>query len=105
MSKRARGTDDDSSSSSSSSKKRAVSVATVDKWILDHDKTLNTATWLTYEKADRYHVARLVCGVCKRFTEKIKGSRNFSSAFIDGTSNRVHQASRIMPKVREPWYF
>ena len=29
-------------------------MATVDKWVLDHDKTLNTATWLTYEKFDRH---------------------------------------------------
>ena len=50
MSKRSRLTDDSSSSASSTSKKRLVSVATVDKWVLDHDKTLNTATWLTYEK-------------------------------------------------------
>ena len=75
MSKRLRVTDDDSSSSApSSSKKRVVSVATVDKWILDHDKILNTATWLSYEKADRHQVAKLVCTVCKRFEEKIKGS-------------------------------
>ena len=55
MSKRLRvleGADDSSfsASSSSSSKKRLVSLATVDKWILDHDKTLNTATWLNLRK-------------------------------------------------------
>ena len=88
MSKRSRLTDDDSSSSASStSKKRLVSVATVDKWVLDHDKTLNTATWLTYEKVDRHHMALLRCNVCKQFEERIKNSRNFSPAFIDGTSN------------------
>ena len=88
MSKHSRLTDDDSSSSASStSKKSLVSVATVDKWVLDHDKTLNTATWLAYEKVDRHHVALLRCSVCKRFEERIKNSRNFSPAFIDGTSN------------------
>ena len=46
MSKRSRLTDDSSSSASSTSKKRLASVATVDKWVLDHDKTLNTATWV-----------------------------------------------------------
>ena len=78
---------DSSSSAPSTSKKRAVSVATVDKWVLDHDKTLNMTTWLQYEKADRHHVALLRCSVCKRFEERIKSSRNFSPAFIDGTSN------------------
>ena len=88
MSKRSSVPDNDSSSSASStSKKRVVSVATVDEWVLDHDKTLNTATWLTYEKADRHHVALLLCSVCKRFEERIKKSRNFSPAFIDGTRN------------------
>ena len=75
MSKRSRLTDDDSSSSASStSKKRLVSVATVDKWVLDHDKALNTAIWLTYEKVDRHHVALLQCSVCKWFEERIKNS-------------------------------
>lgn len=88
MSKRSCALDDDSSSSASStSTKRLVSVATVDKWVLDHDKTLSTATWLIYQKADRHHVALLQCSVCKRFEERIKNSRNFSPAFIDGTSN------------------
>ena len=68
--------EDDSSSSSASftSKRRLVSVATVDKWVLDHDKTLNTATWLTYEKADRHHVSLLRCSICKRFEKRIKDS-------------------------------
>ena len=60
-------------------------MATVNKWILDHDKALNTATWLTYEEVDRHHVALLRCSVCKWF-KKIN-SRNFSPAFIDGTRN------------------
>ncbi len=63
------------------------STTTVDKWILDHDKDINTVTWLKYEKADRYHVALLKCTVCKRFVDKIRGSRNFSPAFVDGSAN------------------
>ena len=39
--------------------KRLLSIAAVDKWVLDHDKTLNTATWLTHEKADRRDVTLL----------------------------------------------
>ena len=75
MLKRSRLTDDDSSSSASStSKKRLVSMTTVDKWVLDHDKTLNTAIWLTYEKVDRHHMALLRCSVCKRFEEKLQPS-------------------------------
>ena len=76
-----------SSSDPPSSKRRIVSTATVDKWILEHDKSLNTATWLKYDKADRHHMARLMCSVCKQFEDKIKGSRNFCPAFIDGSAN------------------
>ena len=82
-----------SSSSSSGSgdsylfKRRTVSIATVDKWILDHDKALNTKTWLQYEKTDRSHVAKLKCIICKRFVDKVQSSRNFSPAFVDGSTN------------------
>ena len=82
--------DEESSSSLSSipsSKRRAVTTLTVEKWILDHDKALNTSTWLKYDKADRYHVARLKCTVCKRFVDKIRGCRNFSPAYVEGSSN------------------
>ena len=81
------GQEDSSSTSSAKKPRRLVSVTTVDKWILEHDKTLNTATWLKYDKADRFHVARLKCTVCQRFADKIRGSRNFNRAFIDGSAN------------------
>ena len=67
--------------------KRGLSVSTVEKWILDYDKTLNTSTWLGYDKTGRNQVARLKCKVCQRFVDKIRGSRNFSTAFIDGSEN------------------
>ena len=40
------GDTESSRSSAPPTKKRALSVSTVDKWILDYDKTLNTATSL-----------------------------------------------------------
>ena len=36
--------------------KRGLSVSTVEKWILDYDKTLNTSTWLGYDKTGRNQV-------------------------------------------------
>ncbi len=78
---------DDSTSDESSTKKRAVTIKTVEKWIVDNDKSLNTATWLKYEKADRYNVRLLKCSVCTRFMAKICSSRNYSPAFIDGSTN------------------
>jgi len=33
-----------------SKKKRAITIETVDKWICENDKTLQTASWLKYDK-------------------------------------------------------
>ena len=46
-----------------SSKRRGVTTKMIDKRIADNDKTLNTMTWLKYDKADRDHVATLVFGL------------------------------------------
>ena len=64
----------------------------MEKWILDHDKVLNTATWMKYDKADCYHVSHLKCAVYKRFVDKIRSSRNFSPVFIEGLTN-LHTSS------------
>ena len=69
--------------------KRLVSVSTVERWRRTYDKTLNTFTWLSYDEVpgDREHVIILHCTVCTRFRDKIKHTRNFCLAFIDGSSN------------------
>ncbi len=69
-----------------SSKKRKVTAATADKWILENDKTLDASLWLDYERSD-FHVSKLLCKVCKTFQGKLQGSRNFNTAFIDGSPN------------------
>jgi len=75
-------------SGSTASKKRGVSVATVEKWIQDYDRDLNTVTWLQYDEGiDRFHASKLRCRVCKRFADKISSSRDFNLAFIEGSAN------------------
>ena len=69
------------------SKKRGVTTKTVEKWIADNDKTLNTTAWLKYDKADREHVATLKCSVCFRFNDRLCGARNYSQAYIVGSTN------------------
>ena len=54
---------------------------------MENDKALNTSTWLTFEKLDRDHVAKLKCSVCARFKEKLRGCRNYNPAFVVGTKN------------------
>ena len=49
------------------SKKRGVTARTVDKWIAENDRALNTTTWLQYDRVDHEYVATLTCSVCIRF--------------------------------------
>ena len=64
--------------------KRKVTRRTVDKWIVENDKTLNTTIWLKYDMVvgDREHVSALKCGVCIQFWERLMSLRNYSPAFI-----------------------
>ena len=83
----------DQASSSGScpyTKKRVVQRRTVEKWIAENDKAMNTASRLKFETApppDRDCVAVLKCAVCTQFKEKLESMRNFKPAFIEGTSN------------------
>ena len=35
----------------------------------------------------RYHAAKLLCTVCKRVESRVQGSKNFSPAFLEGSTN------------------
>ena len=76
-----------SSSSDTPSAKRLVQSRTVQKWIADNEKTLNTTLWLKFEKSGREHVSKLSCSICKQFQEKLQSMRNYRPAFIEGTTN------------------
>ena len=62
---------------------------TVDKWILDNDKDLNTTTWLKYEviEGDHEHVLALKCAVCIQFKERLVLCQNNNPVFINGSKN------------------
>ena len=70
-------------------KKRSVQKKTVEKWVVENDKELNTSVWLKFETAagDRERVATLKYAVCSRFRERLQPMRNYRPAFIEGTSN------------------
>ena len=59
-------------------KKRSVQKKTVEKWVVENDKELNTSVWLKSETAadDRDRVATLKCAVCSRFRERFQPMRN-----------------------------
>ena len=75
-----------SSSSGPPSKERAVSRKTVEKWVAENDRDLNTSVWLKFE-GHRNHVYSLKCAVCSQFKEKLISMRNYCPAFIEGTTN------------------
>ena len=67
-------------------KKCAVYRKTVEKWVVENDRELNTSVWLKFDMADRNHVSLLQCAVFSQFREKLAGMRNFRPAFIEGTT-------------------
>ena len=66
-----------------SAKKRNLTKSTVDRWIADNDKALSTSTWLKYD----VDTAALKCSVCCQFRDKLIGMRNYSAAYIEGSTN------------------
>ena len=67
-------------------KKRSLEKKTVEKWIMENNKELNTSVWLKFETAavDRDHVATLKCTVCSRFKERLQPMRNYRPTLIEG---------------------
>ena len=70
-------------------KKRKINRRTVEKWITENDKTLDTTLWLKFEVAsgDREHVSKLKCSVCKQFKDRLISMCNYNPAFVEGTAN------------------
>ena len=85
MSGLTRDREEPSSSSGPPSKKRAVSRKTMEKWVVENDRDLNTSVWLKFE-GDRNRVYSLKCAVCSQFKEKLISMRNYP-VFIEGTTN------------------
>ena len=62
-------------------------MKTVDKWISESDRAMDTSVWLRYEKVDCEYIAMLKCCVCAEFNEKLRGMRNYNPAFVVGSKN------------------
>ena len=61
-------------------KKRSLQKKTVEKWIVENDKELNSSVWVKFETAaeDRDHVATLKCAVRSRFKERLQPMRSYT---------------------------
>ena len=89
-----------SASASESQPKQAkwqVSVATFQKWQSQQEKEHKTLSWLRCDKQQKY-VESLWCETCRRFEDKIRGTKNFSAAWITGSTN--HKLSNVLDHAR-----
>ena len=84
-------------SSSSKAKwiKRRASKETFLKWQHTYERKHQALTWLRADtdEEDRAMVSTLWCEVCRRYEGRICGKKNFSKAWIDGSTN--HRTSNI----------
>ena len=84
-----------SSASSASSlpkqRKRQVSLATFNRWQTDKEKEYQTLSWLRCDKTTepgQKYIELLWCASCTKFEDKIRGVKNFSTAWIAGSANQ-----------------
>ena len=84
-------------SSSSKAKwiKRQASKETFLKWQQSYKREHQALTWLRTDtdEEDRTMISTLWCKVCRRYEGRICGKKNFSKAWIDGSTN--HRTSII----------
>ena len=75
--------------------KRRVSLATFDKWKRQFDDQHQTLRWLRCDKDTTDHtVIALWCEVCRKYSGQIRSMRNFSTAWVNGSTN--HRNSNIV---------
>ena len=80
-------------------KEHSVQKKTIDKWLVENDKELNTSIWLMFETAadDCDHVTTLKCTVCFRFRERLQPMQNYRLHSLKVLPVCAHPSSRITP--------
>jgi len=68
---------------------RKVTRKTVEKWIAESDKDLDTTLWLKFDAApgDPEHMLKIKYSVCGQFQERLVSMRDYNPAFVNGTAN------------------
>ena len=76
--------------------KRQVTIATFQKWQTQFEREHATLSWLRCDRdsRDKSLVDCLWCDVCRKHEDRIVGMKNFSRAWITGSSN--HKNSNIV---------
>ena len=93
MAKRGAGTIGGSSASKKSRKQ--ISLPTFKHWQTKYDREFQSMSWLKRktDPQDSSLVDVLLCSVCQKYESSIRGTRNFSSTWIEGSVN--HRTSSL----------
>ncbi len=86
-----------SCSSEEPRKKRVLFSRSVDKWITEHDKDLQTASWLKYDVVSRDQVDCRKCSVLLSLKISCQASETITQRSLIAHEIFVRQISRIMP--------
>ena len=94
--KRASSGSGSTSSGASKKAKRQVTVATFEKWKREYNREHQSLSWLRCDKdkSDKSLVATLWCELFRQHEDRIRSMRNFSAAWVTGSTN--HRASNIL---------
>ena len=85
---------DSSSDKSLKKEKRQITLTTFNKWQVQFDRDYNSLCWLRCETNDNALVEKLWCHACRKYESYITGMKNFSSAWIKGSTNQ--KTSNVM---------
>ncbi len=88
-----------SSASSSKKQKRQVTIATFKKWQTQLEREHQTLSWLRCDPdtSSKELVGVLWCDACRKHERSITGMKNFSRAWLEGSTN--HKTSNIVDHV------
>ena len=89
-----------SNSSKTKRTKRQASKETFLKWQRTYEHEYKSMTWLRadMDKEDRSIVSTLWCVICRKYEGRICRQKNFSKAWIDGSTN--HKTSNVTDHAR-----
>ena len=78
------------SSQSEKKGRRQITVRTFEKWQGQYIPAHESLTWLQCDKdpSDKTLISELWCEPCRKYEARMKGQKNFSNAWIRGTSNQ-----------------
>ena len=68
--------------------KRQITLSTFNKWQVQFDRDYSSLSWLRCDTNDNVLIDKLWCHACTKYESYITGMKNFSSAWIKGSTNQ-----------------